>query len=116
MDFGAVLRDLRKDFNMTQADLARALSVAESAVSMWELGRRRPDYVKLEEIADYFNVDMNYLLGKTNVRNSYQESLSRRPITDDDLCFALFGDAENITDADLQKVKDFAAFIKSGKG
>jgi transcriptional regulator with XRE-family HTH domain len=83
---------------------------------MWELGKRRPDYVKLEEIADYFNVDMNYLLGKTNVRNSYQEQLGRRPITDDELRFALFGDAENITDADLAKVKEFAAFIKSGKG
>lgn len=40
----------------------------------------------------------------------------RRPITDDELRFALFGDAENITDADLAKVKEFAAFIKSGKG
>ena len=37
---------------------------------MYERGEREPKFEMLENIADYFNVDMNFLLGKTNVRNS----------------------------------------------
>lgn len=77
MEFGSVLRSLRKQHKLTQADLAKVLEVAESAVSMWELGRRRPDYEMLEQIADYFNVDMNYLLGKSDIPNQYQATLER---------------------------------------
>ena len=72
MDFGSRLRLLRKEAALTQSELAKVLDVAESAVSMWELGKRRPDYEMLEAIADYFNVDMNYLLGQSDVRNQFR--------------------------------------------
>ena len=66
MTFGEVLRSLRKQHHLTQSELAKALQVAESAVSMWERGRRRPDMEMMERIADYFKVDMNYLFGKSD--------------------------------------------------
>lgn len=72
MGFGSVLRDLRKQNHLTQAELAKILNIAESTISMWELGKRTPDFEKLEEIADYFNVDMNYLHGQSDVPNQYQ--------------------------------------------
>lgn len=78
MAFGSVLRALRKQHRMTQADLARALGVAESAISMWELGRRNPDREMMEQIADYFNVDMDYLFGRSDVPNAYQFQLADR--------------------------------------
>lgn len=65
---------LRKEKRMTQQELADALKITRSALSMYESGNRiPPDDVK-EAIADFFNVDMNYLFGKTPIRNSYREN------------------------------------------
>ena len=57
---------LRKSKNITQADLARALNVTQAAVGNWELGKREPDNLTLLQIADYFGVTTDYLLGKSS--------------------------------------------------
>lgn len=68
--FSENLKKLRKEINFTQEELAKALNVTKSRINMYERGEREPKFEMLENIADYFNVDMNFLLGKTNVRNS----------------------------------------------
>mgnify|MGYP002166215536 CR=1 FL=1 len=65
MQFNTVLRKLRKDRGLTQKQLALALGLSESAISMYERGQREPDFETLEIIADYFNVDMDFLTGRT---------------------------------------------------
>lgn len=65
--FGENLRRLRKSRHMTQAALAAALGVSESAVGMYEQNRRLPSFEQAEEIADYFSVDLMYLLGHREV-------------------------------------------------
>ena len=59
--FGDTLRKLRLQDGMTQAELAKKLGVAESMVSMYETGARRPRFEILEAIADTFNVNLSYL-------------------------------------------------------
>ena len=55
---GSRLKYLRKSENITQQQLATALGIAKSTVSMYENGQREPDFETLETISDYFNVDM----------------------------------------------------------
>ena len=55
---GSRLKYLRKLENITQQQLATALGIAKSTVSMYENGQREPDFETLESISDYFNVDM----------------------------------------------------------
>lgn len=71
--FKDVLSQLRQERNISQRYLSEALGLSHSAIGMYESGKREPNYETLEMIADYFNVDMNYLLGKTLIRNSYRE-------------------------------------------
>lgn len=66
---------LRNEKNMTQGQLAEALEISPSAIGMYEQGRRKPSYELLERISDYFNVDMDYLMGRSDVRNKYQAGL-----------------------------------------
>ena len=56
---------------MTQKQLADALGVSESRIGMYERCQREPDFEMLEAIADYFNVDMNYLTGRTDIERQY---------------------------------------------
>ena len=64
MSFAERLKELRKIKGLYQGDIARILGVTRQAVSQYERGEREPSYEMLEKLADYFNVDMNYLLGK----------------------------------------------------
>ena len=64
--FGERLRELRKFKKQTQKELANEIGVSESTVSMYEMERREPDFETLEVLADYFNVDVDYLLGRTS--------------------------------------------------
>lgn len=74
-NFPSRLKELRLDAGYTQQDIADALGISKSTISMYELGNREPDFETLEVIADYFNVDMNYLLGLDVPKNRYQGKL-----------------------------------------
>lgn len=66
--FKDVLRYLRESENLKQEELAEKVGVSYAAISNYETGKREPKRKTLEAIADYFNVDMNYLLGKTSIQ------------------------------------------------
>lgn len=64
------IRKLREEQGMTQRDVAQRLCVNPSAVNRWESGEKRPDLVNLVKLADLFDVSLDYLLGRTELRNS----------------------------------------------
>ena len=68
MNFTERLRQLRNEQELSQKDLGKKLHLGTSAISMYERGEREPDFEKLETIADYFNVNIDYLLGKSDER------------------------------------------------
>ena len=57
------LKKLRNSMQISQKDFAQALNVSQQTVASWESGRTEPSHVALTEIADYFNVSTDYLLG-----------------------------------------------------
>ncbi len=66
---------LRMEKGMTQGQLAEALDISSSSIGMYEQGRRKPSYELLEKISDYFNVDMDYLMGRSDIKNKYQAGI-----------------------------------------
>lgn len=66
MTFADRLRELRIRKNMTQGELSKATGLTQSAIAMYETGKREPKIEVMELLADYFNVDMNYITGKTD--------------------------------------------------
>lgn len=72
MAFKDRLRQLREKRCLSQDELARQLGMSKSAISMYENGKREPkDLEILECLADFFNVDMNYLLDKNDGSTYY---------------------------------------------
>jgi len=66
MSFGQKLRKLRKEKELTQAELAKILNLGESTISFYESGKREPDYEILTKIANYFECSTDYLLCRTD--------------------------------------------------
>ena len=61
--FNERLKELREEKCLYQADLAKILNVSKSTISGWEIGRNQPSYDMLIDIARYFDVSIDYLLG-----------------------------------------------------
>lgn len=68
--------DLRIENSLTQSQMAKIFDVGISTISMWEQGQRIPRPNTLQEICDYFNVDMDYLMGRSDIKNRYQAGLN----------------------------------------
>lgn len=64
-DFGKHLKSLRQSKNITQKQLAINIGASESGVQNYELGTRKPTFDMLIALADYFNVSIDYLVGRT---------------------------------------------------
>lgn len=68
--FGELLSELRKDRKLTQKELATAIFVTPGTISNYEIGAHFPDVEKLIELADFFDVTTDYLLGRTTANLS----------------------------------------------
>ena len=67
--FNERLKQLRTEASLSQQEFATAISLSKSSVNMYERGEREPGIATLECIADYFNVDMDYLVGRSDHKN-----------------------------------------------
>ena len=68
------LRDLREDKDLNQKDIAKLLTVHQTTYSDYELGRLNITVGVLHNLADYYNVSVDYLLSRTNVKTPYPRS------------------------------------------
>lgn len=59
---GLRIRTMRQSRKMTQADLALAIGQSQSSITMYETGRREPDFETMEALADVFNVPLASLV------------------------------------------------------
>ena len=73
--FATRLKELRTEAKLTQQDLADIIKVSKSTISMYENGKRLPEYETLEAIADCFNVDMDYLTGKSDYEDLHSHAM-----------------------------------------
>lgn len=128
------LRELRKERKMTQKQVAALIGITESTYCGYETGKRQPDIQKIAELSKIFGVSSDYLLGNVSDPffvldnekikaeiNSYEKdpepSQTARPeVTDEDIKFALFGGAGEITDEMYDEVKEFVKFVKMKHG
>lgn len=65
-EFKDMLKFFRMREHLSQSELAEKLGVSASTISMYEVGKREPDFETEEKIADFFNTDLNTLRGRDN--------------------------------------------------
>ena len=62
MQFHDKIFQLRKNFNMTQSEMAEVLNVSRQAISKWEMGTVIPDVSNMLAISKFFNVSIDYFV------------------------------------------------------
>ena len=66
--FGERLKSLRLEKDLKQSELAKIIDVFSSTIGMYEQGRRYADLETLKNIAEYFDVSVDYLIGRTDIK------------------------------------------------
>lgn len=61
--FSERLKKLRGERKLSQAGLAKAIGISKSSINMYERGEREPGFETMRSLADYFGVDVDFLLG-----------------------------------------------------
>ncbi|WP_312097162.1 helix-turn-helix transcriptional regulator [Niallia sp.] len=70
MNFPERLRYLRKSAKISQQTLGDAMNVTKVSISGYETGNRKPDTDTLQKLADYFEVSTDYLLGRSETKET----------------------------------------------
>ena len=79
MEFADSLKRFRKDFHLTQKQVAEAIGMAESGYQRYEQGRAMPSVAVLLKLANTFDVSADYLLGRTDVPNPNAPQVAVEP-------------------------------------
>ena len=98
------IKELRDEKNISQLELAKKLNLTQQSISLYEKGDREPSIDVLKSIANFFNVSLDYLLGKSDVRNVNDDIEKFR--------FAYHKETEGMTD---EEIKDALRFYKEMK-
>lgn len=73
--FSERVRIQRLNLNLSLRQLSKLTDISPSAIHAYENGNREASHQSLEALADVFNCDIDYLLGKTDVKNSVANAL-----------------------------------------
>ncbi len=68
------LKEIREDKDLLQKDVANVLHIKQQQYSEYEIGKRLIPINYLSELADYYQVSIDYLLNKTDERKPYPKS------------------------------------------
>lgn len=60
------IRELMNEEKLNQVKLAEKIGVKQNTISAWLLGKKEPSITSLWLLADYFNVDIDYIVGRKN--------------------------------------------------
>lgn len=77
MEFGDRLRDLREEKGMTQKELGKVVNISDRVIGYYESNDRFPkDEIILKKLSEFFDVSVDFLVGRTNIRKPLSEFIS----------------------------------------
>ncbi len=97
--FNDNLKNARITKGLSQKEVAEAVGVAKSTYSLYESGSREPNVQTIKKLADTLNVSADELLG----------------INEEPHNIAAHFDGDEYTEEELDKIKEFAAFVKASR-
>lgn len=101
------IKFLREEKGIYQKDLAKLLNVSIPAINYYENEKRAMDTETASILANYFGVSIDYLLGKSNVRNTSTIDFSK-----DELHIALSAEDKGYISEDVKKaIENYAKFV-----
>ena len=103
-----IFEKLLRERGVTADKVAKATGISTGSMTDWKKGRSAPKVDKLQKIADYFGVSVDYLLGNEPKEKTPAEA----DVTFDDFTYAMYGEAKELTDEDKNMLLEMARMLK----
>ena len=117
MEFKDILCELRTNRHLSQAKLADKLGLSAGTIGMYENGTRMPSREAQEKIAYFFNVSLDYLMGRDSKSIYYlnpETAETAQELFDNPNMRVLFDAARDASPEDLKKAAEYLSFLKWG--
>ncbi len=101
---GKRIKKLRENKNLNQLEFSKILNISNTTLSQYEAGNRTPSDEIKEKVADYFNVSVDYLLGRTEKCNFEDDGSEYKK-------FYNF-DVSNLPEEAIKQIEDYIEFVK----
>ena len=86
--------------------VSQETGISQARISGWKTGKSNPKQDALEQLADYFGVSVDYLLGKTDKKEGPASETENKPFQDEFIAF--YGDVKDeLTEDDIEDLKTF---------
>ena len=102
--FGDIFKELRLERKLSQEKIADDLEISQPLIAKWESHQSTPSPEMLDYIADYFNVSVDYLIGRSKYRNLEADN--------SELDNVLFSKAKDLTDDEKKTIINVINAIK----
>ena len=99
------IKQLREENNWTQLDLSKKMDCAMSSIAMYENESRKPSMEVLLKLSEIFDCSIDYILGKSDIRNPGKTDLDKLQIG------LSTKDYTNISDTQIKQIEDFAKYV-----
>lgn len=103
--FSKRLREERLKKKLTQAMLADILRIDQTSISKYETGKQFPDLSVLNDIANFFEVSLDYLTGRTDIRISQESSCKKTSAN-------ILSHLDELSDESIEELEDYLKFLK----
>ncbi|HOJ10981.1 MAG TPA: helix-turn-helix transcriptional regulator [Clostridiales bacterium] len=115
---GNRIKQLRKEYNLTQHQFGNLFGLYDSTICLYESGKRTPEYNIILKIADYFNVSVDWLLGRVDNKNLTMIENDKMPtelrnIGVEYLELAMEMSEQSIPPEDVRKIMDAISALKN---
>jgi transcriptional regulator with XRE-family HTH domain len=111
---GIRIKSLRKEKKYSQLELAKLLNVSQSTIAYYEKEQKQPSHDTLTKLADIFNVTVDYLLGRTDIKYTNTEN---KLIHEMDLTPEILMDKYNLViegkKASKEEIEEVIQYIKA---
>jgi transcriptional regulator with XRE-family HTH domain len=103
--FGERLRELRKSkTKYTMKEFGRIFNLAESTISGYETGSRKPDMETIQRFADYFEVSIDYMIGRSEFKGNKEDKAEKENL--------FYFDLEGLSEDDIEHLKEHIEFLR----
>ena len=108
---------LRTQKGLTQVQLAKLMNISQSNLSGWESEKWQPDNDSLINLANYFDVSIDYLLGREEKKPPDNQEGDQLYVPEQyrDVMVAFHEGADNLTQEDIDNVVRYIEFLKAKK-
>lgn len=72
------IKEIREDKSLTQSDIAKILNTTQQQYSKYELGIQIIPLEKINILANFYNTSIDYLVGRTDIRKPYPDSILKK--------------------------------------